>query len=138
MLQARKKTEVVNDVSSSNFLILYLFYFLISSLFPPRCSFLVAPSSSSLFSSRCFFLLITPLSSLFPPCCSFLLAPFYISLIQTSFFFRICKNCYFIKYDVSITDHRTNGRTDKHSYRDTRTDRRISPSPQTFPRTQKL
>ena len=66
---------------------------------------LIAPSSTSLLSPRPSFLRVHPSSSsLLPPRPSFFLVqPFFIHL------------------DESVTDGRTNGRTDKASYRDART-----------------
>ena len=65
-----------------------------SSLLPPRYSLpLVAPSSSSLFLPR--------------------------PALSTAFRFR--KRPFFIDFDESVTDGRTDGRTEKASYRDART-----------------
>ena len=106
----RNKTAGVNDASLSHFFFFHHFYnffifSLSSSLFPPRRSFLlVAPSSSSLFLPR--------------PALSKSL--------------RIHKRPFFIDFDESVTDGRTdqptNQRTDKASYRDARTHLKI-PTP---------
>ena len=89
----------------SFFILLQLFHFF---------TLLVAPSSSSLLPPRPSFLLVPP-SSLF----LFLPRP---ALSQS---LRIHKRPFFIDFDESVTDQRTNGptngRTDKASYRDART-----------------
>ena len=98
------KTAGVNDASSSHFFLFHFFLQLFHFF-----TLLVAPSSSSLLPPRPSFLLVPP-SSLF----LFLPRP---ALSQS---LRIHKRPFFIKFDESVTngrtDRRTDGPTDTPSY----------------------
>ena len=101
------KTEVVNDASLSNFFIFHFFFHFFHFF-----TLLVAPSSLSLL-PRSSSLLVAPPSSLLPRRSFLAVGPSSSSLLPTLFIsFRICKSRYFIKFDESVTNRRTNQRTD--------------------------
>ena len=84
----------------------FIFLTTFSFFHSPRPSFLpVPPSSPSLLPPRSSFLLVTPHPSFFP-----------FPALSNSFTIR--KGPFFIDFDESITDQRTDGPTDKASYRD--------------------
>ena len=103
---------------------------------------LVAPCSSSLLAPRRSLLLVAPSSSsLLPPRCSFLLVPpsslfLFLPRPAQSQSFRIHKRPFFIDFDESVTDGRTNGPTNrrmvKASYRDARTYLKMKMHPKTL------
>ena len=92
----------------------FIFFETFSFFHSPRRSFLIAPSSSSLLPPRPSFVLVLPSSS-----------SLFLPRPALSKSFRIRNRPFFINFDESVTDQRTNGptngRTDKASYRDART-----------------